>query len=284
MKLRSVIAAALSTVVIAAGQPAKTIAAPAPAAVTAEGVTFASADRALTAPLTGSLYRAPASGKPAAAIVLLHQCPGIDQFVLDWGAWFAAHGYTALVVDSLTARKIKPGTCDPAALPVAERGRDALGGLAYLRSLPDVDKSRVAVVGWAFGGAAAVAAATKEETDAARAGGPFRAAIAFYPPCGGRTSSVVLAAPLLMLLAADATANPTPVCEAAIAQLKSNGQNVDSHTYPKVKDDFDNPAQRLVTFNAGKGAMGSTAVTRFDAGAADDAHARVAAFLLAQMP
>lgn len=284
MKLRIGIAAALSALVIVAAQPAKTIAAAAPAAATAVGVTFASADHGLTTPLNGSLYRAPASGKPAPAIVLLHQCPGIDQYVLDWGAWFAAQGYTALVVDSLTARKIKPGTCDPAALPAAERGLDALGGLAFLRTLPDVDKSRVAVVGWAFGGAAAVAAATKEETEASRAGGPFRAAIAFYPPCGGRTSSVVLAAPLLMLLAADATANPTSVCEAAIAQLKSNGQNVDSHTYPKVKDDFDNPAQRLVTFRAGRGVTGSTAVTRFDVGAADDAHARVAAFLVAQMP
>ncbi len=277
MHLRIQVAAALSAMVLVAAQAA--------GAVAADGVTFPSGDAAFSTPLSGSLYRAAAGSKPAPAVVLLHQCSGVDPFVRDWASWFAAHGYTALLVDSISPRGIKPGTCDPAKLTARERGLDALGALAYLRTLPDVDKTRIAVVGWGFGGAAAVAAAAKLTTvDAHVAGGPFKAAVAFYPPCTGTMGSVALATPLLLLLASDATVDPAPPCEAAVAALKAAGQPADSHTYPRVKDGFDNPAERVASMYAGHGMSGTQVFTRFDAGASNDAHDRVAAFLAQQMP
>ncbi len=281
MHLRISFAAAAVAMALAA-QPGA--AAPA-GAIAAAAVSFPSADSALTTPLNGSLYRAaPSGGKPAPAVVLLHQCPGIDPFVLEWAAWFASQGYTALVVDSIGPRKIKPGTCDPANLTARTRALDALGALAYLRAQPDVDKARIAVVGWAFGGDAALTAATKNLVDASRvADGPFRAAVAFYPPCPARMSAAAFATPALLLLASDATTNPAAPCETAVATLKAAGQPVDSHTYARVKEDFDNPAETVVPMRLGK-IEASRSITRFDAKSASDAHERVAAFLAQRMP
>jgi dienelactone hydrolase len=50
-------------------------------------------------------------------VVLLHPCDGISPFVQDWAAWFVAHGYSALIVDSFTPRRVmtlcgRPGSPD----------------------------------------------------------------------------------------------------------------------------------------------------------------------------
>ncbi len=272
----------LSSVVVIAAVVASGAVAPVQAAGP-DRVTFSSGNRAVTVPLTGDLYRAPgAAAKPAAAVVLLHQCAGIDQYTRDWAMWFAARGYTALIVDSLAARRIKMGTCNLAGVTDVERGFDALGALSYLRAQPDVDPKRIAVAGWGLGGGAAIAAAAKTIVDVANpTGGPFRAAFAFYPGCR-RMGAITLESPLLMLLAADAATAPSAPCEEAGAKLKSAGQSVEWHTYARVQEDFDNPAESVVGASS---ARSSTArlVTRFDPGASDDAHARVAAFLAQQL-
>jgi len=47
--------------------------------------------------------RPPGAG-PFPAMVLLHSCHGVLPSTREWGRWFRARGYVALIVDSLTPR------------------------------------------------------------------------------------------------------------------------------------------------------------------------------------
>jgi dienelactone hydrolase len=133
---------------------------------------------ASTHPLQGYLRRANNTG-PAPAVVLLHSCHGnwkrIDE---RWGKRIASWGYVVLTVDSLGSRGID--SCRNTTPHDVDR--DAYRALKFLVRLPSVDPARVAVLGFARGGATALRSVEHgpfEKTSPNK----FGAAIAFYPPC-----------------------------------------------------------------------------------------------------
>lgn len=129
-------------------------------------------------PLQGYLRRANNAGR-APAVVLLHSCHGnwkrLDE---RWGQRIASWGYVVLTVDSLGPRGID--SCRNAEQD--ELQLDAYRALKFLVRLPSVDPARVAVLGFARGGAMALRSVEHgpiEKTSPNK----FRAAIAFYPSC-----------------------------------------------------------------------------------------------------
>ncbi len=105
---------------------------------------------------TVSGYLAPAAGaakKPA--IVVIQEWWGLNDFIKRKADSFAARGYLALAPD-LYRGKV---TEDPDVAHQLMRGmpedramRDLQAAVAYLRSRPDVDAKRIAVIGWCMGG------------------------------------------------------------------------------------------------------------------------------------
>jgi carboxymethylenebutenolidase len=140
-------------------------------------LTFPSADGRTT--LVGYLFASDdASGQPHPAVVLMHGRAGayssraegvydastLSQRHRAWGELLSENGYVALLVDGFGPRGYAGGfprhsydTRPEAVSEVAVRPYDAVGGLAYLRSRPDVAADRIGLMGWSNGGSATLA-------------------------------------------------------------------------------------------------------------------------------
>src|SRR5262249_57721838 len=79
-----------------------------------------------------------------------------------WGKEFVQGGYIVIISDSFTTRDYPAGVCtDPspnrAEVSPFRRVRDAYAALDYVRTLPDVDGSRVGLIGGSHGGTTSLA-------------------------------------------------------------------------------------------------------------------------------
>jgi dienelactone hydrolase len=198
-------------------------------------VRFPSASSQQQDMLVGSLYRPEGDG-PFPALVLLHGCSGLGENALRWASWLKDEGYVALVVDSFLPRHIS-NICGPQGwltLGVSERVWDAFGALAYLRSLPFVERDRIGVIGWSHGGMTALRAGTKllQPSD-----GGFRVAVAFYPGCSGNLSNDTI--PVLLLLGELDDWTPAEPCVQIAKHLHQEGATVLWTVYPKAYHAFD---------------------------------------------
>jgi len=113
-------------------------------------------------------YLATGSGaakKPA--VVLIHEWWGLNDWAKKKADGFAQQGYVALApdlyrgkvaTDGDTAHQLMRGMPEDRAL------RDMKAAVAYLKSRPDVDASKIAAVGWCMGGGLALDLALHEPT------------------------------------------------------------------------------------------------------------------------
>lgn len=236
-----------------------------------EAVSFPGSGPSASVTLPATFYRV---GGRAPAIVLLHPCNGETVFETDWSRWFVEHGYSALVVDSFKPRGVVTVCTRGGSPTLRDRGFDALGALAWLRTQPDVDGTRIFAIGWSHGGGAALLAdapAIVRGSDVR--GGGFRGVIGLYPPCQ-RLQLTAIAAPLLMLLGGNDEWRPPQYCDELAARLSPSGPPVKVHTYPGVTHAFDNPnAHGTIVVD------GRVVPLRFSPEAAADAHDRILSFL-----
>jgi dienelactone hydrolase len=246
------------------------------AAAGSESVTFPGAGSSQTVFLSGSLSRPATTGR-APAVVLLHGCSGIQEFERGYGPWLASQGYAALLVDSLGPRG-KHDVCTGGTPGFHDRALDALGALAYLRTRPDIDPARIAVLGWSHGGGAAIEANTKTlATEAKLPGGGFRAAIGLYAACR-ELRLKTQGSPLLLLLGGADDWTPAGNCEDLAQQLVANGYSVTVQEYPGATHAFDNP------IGLGRIRVGGKTVTlEYDSSASTDARQRILNFLSANV-
>ncbi len=212
-------------------------------------------------PKAGTLFHtftAPPGSGPFPAIVLLHTCGGIRGHISQWADRLAAHGYASVVVDSFTPRGGR--ACNipdyfPATLD--EVAADAFAALQHLKTRSDIDRRRIGVMGFSWGGGAVL------RTSSARyrpATGGFGAAVAFYPVCvdarpalppaiRARFDSLYddIRTPTL-ILAGDADTETPPVeCARTVERLRRAGRPVTIKIYPgagHVFDIFDATATR----------------------------------------
>jgi len=209
-----------------------------------------------------SVYR-PVGEGPFPAVILLHGCGGVRSKDMRWAEAFREQGYAAVVVDSLSGRGItsradRRKVCLGLDLWGSTRAGDLLASLEYVRALPFVDRTRIAVVGWSHGAWAALDFLASTSSEAVTG---VRAVVAFYPYCGiasiahwrGLRANV----PLLMLLAEADTMISTDDCLRLAAEEAGRGHSVTTKVYPEVGHVFD----------------------WFDSAATRDARERVRAFL-----
>ncbi len=252
--------------------PAAAARASAPEAV-AQAAHFPSADGHTE--LVGYLFM-PAGAGPHPAIVMLHGRAGpyssnvnagctlvtpdgaspcnaatLSKRHAMWGAYWAAHGYVALLVDSFGPRGRGHGYGrfthdDPDRDAVNERTvrpLDAEGALAWLGARRDILPGRVMLQGWSNG--ASTALNTMERQADGRAANKalrFRAALVFYPGCGPKaliSERVTVDAPVWAFLgSADEEVSPA-VCEKVLRG--AHGGPLAVTVYPDATHDFDDP-------------------------------------------
>ncbi|MGO9259118.1 MAG: dienelactone hydrolase family protein [Bryobacteraceae bacterium] len=223
--------------------------------------------------LTGYLFEPAGTGAgtgtgtvPHAAIVMLHGRAGpysslakgiytaatLSQRHRQWGEFWAARGYLALLVDSFGPRGypggFPVGSYEQRPDEVSEqtvRPLDAYGALRYLRGRGDAISNRVGVQGWSNG------AMTVLVTMSSRAPGierptpltGFRAALAEYPGCGMAAiqGSYRAYAPILMMIAgADEEVSPQR-CQEFAQRARAAGNPLEAIVYAGAEHNFDDP-------------------------------------------
>src|SRR5437899_5622397 len=139
---------------------------------------------------------------PFPAVVIMHDCSGLGHRSSGapdrWARELLTHGYVVLIPDSFTTRGHPAGVCtdpSPSRTEVSpfRRARDAYAALAYLRTLPYIDKSRVGLMGGSHGGSTTLASMVAPGSDRAplardKSAG-LAAAVALYPGCAARLGS-----------------------------------------------------------------------------------------------
>jgi dienelactone hydrolase len=223
----------------------------------------------------------PAGAGPFPAIVLLHGCGGlldergrISEREVDWTDRFVAAGYLVAVPDSFGSRG-KGSQCGVApenqVRPWVERKADATGLQRWLAAQPNVDRGRIALMGFSHGAMTTVFSLNVPG---------YAAFVALYPACGGalRNRGPLPSVPMLMLLGERDDWTPAAPCQ----EFAKLSPRIRVHTYPGAYHQFDAPnlPQRQIR---GMGASGVVTVATNSAARAD-AIQRVPAFLAASMP
>lgn len=235
---------------------------PAPAeldAIAGESVSFPSRSPFVPAELAkapattaiGTLYRpadeprrgvAPNAKVPA--VVLLHGAAGIlpaREHV--YGRQLAAMGVMALVVDVFGARRDRGTGFVERLLAITETMAvaDAYAALRFLAARPEVDASRVALVGFSYGGMATMYALNAGVAARLAPGGErFVAHAAFYGPCIAQFAEPrTTGAPLLMLYGGADTLIVPERCAAAATEFRAGGSAVEVKVYPDAVHQWD---------------------------------------------
>ena len=206
-------------------------------------------------PTPGSLFHSlykPEGAGPFPAVVLLHTCAGVQPHVFDWAHRLTEWGYVTLVVDSFTPRGERI-VCGSWRVSVNDVAADAFAALARLRTLPFVDRDRVAVMGFSYGAMATLRLASegyRKWTHADVRG--FRAAVALYPYCTPPSPNLPpdvverldnlrddTTTPLLILIGGADDESPAALCSTRVGQLQRRGEPVAIKVYPGVTHAFD---------------------------------------------
>ena len=209
----------------------------------------------------------PKGDGPFAAVIVLHSCLGLRSDRGSIANALAGQGFVVLFVDDFTTRGLKE-TC---AVDFPQDLSDAFGALAFMASLPYVDKDRIAALGYSQGAAttlkiaslgAASGFAIPEELN-------FKAVAAFYPACGV-VAGARLRIPTLILIGAADTVTPAADCERLARRQPAAGTKL--VVYPGAGHVFDDPE-----FTGGKSVLGMW--LKFDPGAAAQSQSALSDFL-----
>lgn len=198
-------------------------------------------------------------------------------------------GYVVLVLDSLGPRSVRTVCLGPQQNVNFFRGvRDALQAAEHLRRRPKVDKQRIGLIGYSWGGMVGLMAASRNYREQLELGAPFAATVAYYPGCFsinppiGRPYEIFnpdVDRPSLALMGEADTETPAAEC---IDKMKraENGTIVSWHVYPATTHCWDckhADGLRKIDFR------GNDVTYRYDARVTKDAEDRTFDFLKRHM-
>jgi dienelactone hydrolase len=195
----------------------------------------------------------PAGTGPFGAVIALHGCGGLSaRFKQEMTDRYTAWGYVVLVVDSFANHPVKFACgADRARSRADERPADAIGAVQFLASLPDVDASRIALIGSSQGSWVAMdATQTRPKPYFMNAPVLPRAVVAYYPDC--RASFDTFQAPVLIMVGELDDWTPADRCRQMMERRAGRGAPVDLIVYPEARHAFDwidlQPARRVAGY------------------------------------
>ena len=211
-----------------------------------------------------------AGAEDAPLVILLHGCGGESPSQQYWIDRLTGWGYAVLRLDSFSARGLTT-VCAPDAQHLAtpvDRSGDVLSAALWLRTRPEIDGTRIGVLGVSHGGGTA-AAVTRREYERLYPG-LLKASVDYYGPC--RQPNLHGTVPLLALAGdADTWGYSARTCQAFAAALRPD-QPMQVVVYPGAVHDFDNPTAIRLRWMFSHPAQ-------YDSSAASDSYAKVKAFL-----
>src|SRR5687768_15621542 len=188
--------------------------------------------------LTGYLADG-SGGVPSPAILVAHEGGGLSRHTKEKALRLARLGYIAFALDYYGEED--PDLERARALgqslrkdPGRFRGRIA-AGFEQLLGQPNVDRSRLAAIGYCMGGAAVI--------DLARAGAPLACLVGFHSGFlpGTPAENRAIRARLLLCHGADDPVVSPALCHAFTAEMSAAGVDWQLHLYGGVGHSFTNP-------------------------------------------
>jgi dienelactone hydrolase len=159
-----------------------------------EPVQFESSGVVVQAYIARPAGSAPAGGWPL--VIGLHGCGGLFNRNGALDARFAvmtqkllAEHYAVLMPDSFASRGQREICTQPMSsrkITQTQRRQDALSALEFATRLPDVNREKIALLGWSHGGSAVLAATHQDQPEVSAAlkdKRRFAVAAAYYPGC-----------------------------------------------------------------------------------------------------
>ena len=180
-------------------------------------------------------------GKPVPVMVIMHSSAGMSPISTgEWSDFFLRMGVATFVVDSFGPRGITSTANDQSQLSYGASTVDAMNALKAVAALPNVDATKIGVIGFSRGGIAAVNASFNPVINGVMGSGSnlkFALHIAYYSGCAqiGTPSKQ----PILFFIGDDDDYYPIAKCNAFIDQLKGKGANLTYIVYPGAKHGFD---------------------------------------------
>lgn len=228
----------------------------------------------ITAPVTLSATISKPDGPgPFPAVIVLHDCGGINRKDQAWAKRLVSWGYVAILPDSFGSRG-QTGLClDGEKVNAHKRVQDVIGTADYLATLPYVLKGKIAVLGFSHGGWTVMKGVQEEARWSAHG---IVGAVAYYPYCTAPQDRNVALPVRILAGALDDWTTPDR-CQ-AVAAIAKNPALIDMTIYPDAYHSFDCdcPTRWVTGRGGGKTASrrieGNSAVTR-------DAEAQTKAFL-----
>jgi dienelactone hydrolase len=197
---------------------------------------------------TGARFFAPQGAGPFPAVVLSHTCGPLRQHIFEWAQRFVAAGYVVLAVDHLGPRGMS-NNCSSFKVSVTEYAQDAVAGMRHLRSMPFVDRKRIALMGLSYGAMAGLRAASESFGAKYLDGERFAAIVSFYPWCNHRLGNVQrdhhwnfyddTTTPLLLILGADDDEADPRSCIDKARENAAKGMPVEFTVLPNTTHAFD---------------------------------------------
>lgn len=182
------------------------------------------------------LPRRPPAAAKIPAVILLHGAGGVIwNREMTYGRQFAAMGVAALVIDAFAARRDLATGFVNRVLNITESMMmaDAYAALIHLVGLERIDRRRVVLIGFSYGGMVSVFAAYDQIARSfAPDGQRFAAHVSFYGPCIARFDEhKTTGAPVLMLAGTRDIIMDRARCDEIAADLRDGGSTVTMRWY-----------------------------------------------------
>jgi dienelactone hydrolase len=195
-----------------------------------------------TLQLAAQLFRPADAARPAPAVAIFHGCGGPGQNTARMAGLLASWGYAALVVDSFSARGLNDvcGRNWPKQADAEARALDIDAALAWLGRQSFVDRARLAIMGYSYGGGVALLRALSPQPGEAPL--PMRAAILVYPDCAladALGSKLAVRQPTLFAMGALDDWTPVSQCQAVIDRVGQGRDLIETRVYEGAHHSFD---------------------------------------------
>ena len=190
------------------------------------------------------ILRMPAGAESVPAVILVHACGGITGSETYWARSLREFGIATLLVNSFTGRDIAQICTGQPSISPASVLTDVYRALDLLASYPRIDASRVALMGFSFGGRMTLwANHLRFHERYGRGAAHFAAYLAFYPAsCYIRLADEegIGQAPIRIFHGTSDDWTPINPCREYVGRLRGARKNVAMFEYPGAGHGFDN--------------------------------------------
>lgn len=190
---------------------------------------------------TRAWLQLPAHDEPVPLVIVVPGCGGPGAAQRDWAADLAEHGVATLLVESLAARDVSEVCSGTQTVNVADLIVDVYRAADLARLDDRIDGSKIAVMGFSFGGRTALWSALTRFQDA-YGGTPLRAYVAFYPSTcfirlAGETD--VAGGPIRIFHGTADDYTPIEPCRQLVDRMVAEGVDARLHEFDGAHHGFD---------------------------------------------